>query len=160
MLSGKERVIRIKSVERFLALSPSSFDSKISETKNTILFSVHPISLTICVAIKNRLSIYKIHSNPLPYPYTLIQEFNITQNVTYLEISLLKIDNNEEQILWYGYASTFFMHRIGQQPSNIILLRDKDPSLQIFRDSSIEILRVIPVAGQLFYLKKKLKNLI
>jgi hypothetical protein len=36
-------------------------------------------------------------------------------------------------------------HRIDQQSSSIVLLRDNDPSLQIFRQQPIEILRVIPV---------------
>jgi len=145
ILCGKERVIRIKSVERFLDRSSSSFDSKIPERKNATLFSVHPISLTLCIAIKNHLFIYKIHSNPQPYPYTLIQELETIQNVTYLQISLLKINNNQEQILWYGYSSIFMAHRIDQQSSSIVLLRDNDPSLQIFRQQPIEILRVIPV---------------
>ena len=141
ILSGKERVIRIKSFERFLNYSESSFDSKISEKKNINLFTVHPITLTLCFAIKNRIFIYKIHSNPQPYPYTYLHEFNINQNITYLEISLLKINNLNEQILCFGYSSTFMAYGIDQQSSSILLLRDKDLTIHI----SNEIVRVIPV---------------
>jgi hypothetical protein len=36
-------------------------------------------------------------------------------------------------------------YRIDQQSSSVVLLRDNDPTLQIFREQPIEILRVIPV---------------
>jgi hypothetical protein len=145
ILSGKERIIRIKSFERFLNHSESSFDSKISDKKNINFFTVHPITLTLCFAIKNRIFIYKIHSNPQPYPYTYMNELNTNQTITYLEISLLKINNINEQILCFGYSSTFMTYGIDQQSSNIILLRDKDLALQISREQSNEIIRVIPV---------------
>ena len=148
ILSGKERVIRIKSLDRFLDRSESSFDSKISDKKNVTLFTVHPVTLTLCFAIKTRIFIYKIHSNPQPYPYTFLNELNANQNISYLEVSLLKLNENNEQILWYGYSSTFLAYGIDQQSSSIILLRDKDLRIPISRDQSNEISRVIPVISQ------------
>ncbi|CAF4400534.1 unnamed protein product, partial [Adineta steineri] len=107
ILSGKERMIRIKSVEHLLNHSESPFDSKIPETKNATLFTIEPVSLTLCVAIKNCLCIYKIYSRPQPYSYKHICDLHTTQIVTYLDISILEINNDKERILWYGYSSTF-----------------------------------------------------
>ena len=159
ILSGKERMIRIKSFERLLDHSQSPFDSKIPETKNATLFAVDPTSLTLCVAIKNSLFVYKIYSKPQPYPYTRIYELNTTQIVTYLEISMLKINNNEEQILWYGYLSTFIAQRIDRQSPSVVLLRDKDPTLKVFRERPMGILRVIPLTSQIFnfFVNRKIK---
>ncbi|CAF1261292.1 unnamed protein product [Adineta steineri] len=145
ILSGKERMIRIKSVEHLLNHSESPFDSKIPETKNATLFTIEPISLTLCVAIKNCLCIYKIYSRPQPYSYTHICDLHTTQIVTYLDISILEINNDKERILWYGYSSTFMAQRLDQQSLSISLLRDKDPSLKIFCERPMEILRVISV---------------
>ncbi len=147
LLSGKERIIRIKLLQCLLERSEWTFDSEIVETKNATLFAVNPISLTLCVAVKNRLLIYKIHSNPRPYPYTLKHELNTTQNITYLDISTLKINNNEEKILWYGYSSTFIAQRLDQQCPSVTLLRDEDPTLKVLRERSIDILRVIPITS-------------
>jgi hypothetical protein len=147
LLSGKGRIIRIKSLKCLLAHSEWSFDSEILETKNATLFAIDSASLTLCVAIKNHILIYKIHLNPRPYPYTLKHELNAPQNISYLDISILKINNNEEQILWYGYSSTFIAQRIDQQCESVVLLRDEDPTLQVLRERSIDILRVIPITS-------------
>jgi hypothetical protein len=150
ILSGKERMIHIKSLDRLLDRSQSPLDIKIPGTKNTTLFAVDPISLTLCVAVKNCLFVYKIYSKPQPYPYTRIFELNTTQIVTYLEISMLKINNRDEEILWYGYLSTFMAQRIDRQSPSIALLRDKDPTLKSLCERSMGILRVIPITSQLF----------
>ncbi|CAF4887707.1 unnamed protein product [Rotaria sp. Silwood1] len=147
MLSGKERIIRITPLKCLLTQSQSSWDGKILETKNATAFTVNSTSLTLCVAIKNRLLLYKIHSNPRPYPYTLIHDLYTTQTPTYLELSILKINNNEEEILWYGYSSIFIAQQIDQQCPSFALLRDIDLTLQVFRKLPIDILRVIPVTS-------------
>lgn len=36
-------------------------------------------------------------------------------------------------------------HRIDQQSSSIVLFRDQDQTLQILREQSMEIIRVIPI---------------
>lgn len=145
MLSGKERLIQIKSLEGLLTDLQSSLDSKIRETKHATSFAINSLSLTLCVAIKNRLLFYKIHAHPRPYIYTLVHEFNVNQDLTYLEISILKINDIDEEILWYGYSSTFMAQRIDQQCPSVVLLRDTDPTLQAFRELSIGIVRVIHV---------------
>ncbi|CAF4051153.1 unnamed protein product, partial [Rotaria sp. Silwood2] len=147
MLSGKERMIRIKPLKCLLTQSEPSWNGKILETKNATLFAVNSTSLTLCVAIKNRLLLFKIHSNYRPYPYTLIHDLSTTQIITYLEISILKINNSEEEILWYGYSSTFMAQPIDQQCPSFTLIRDTDPTLQIFRKLPIDILRVVPVTN-------------
>jgi hypothetical protein len=101
------------------------------------------------VAIKNRILVYQLFSTPKPYHYSFIREFNIIQNVTYLEILTININQSEQQILWYGYPSTFVAQRLDQQSSSISLLRDEDPTLQFFRDRPIEALRVVPVTSRL-----------
>jgi hypothetical protein len=150
ILCGKERTIRIKSLEQFLDYSESLFDSKISDKKNINLFTVHPITLTLCFTIKNRILIYKIHSNPQPYSYTYLTELNVNQTITYLEILLLKINNINEQILCFGYSTTCMTYGIDQQSSNILLVRDKDLRAQIAREQSNEILHVIQVISEQF----------
>ena len=146
-LAGKQRTIRLQSLKSLLEHPLSTLDSKIVETKNATTFSVHSTSLILCVAIKNRILVYQLFSTPRPYHYSFIREFNIIQNVTYLEISTININQIEQQILWYGYPSTFIAQRLDQQSSSVSLLRDEDPSLQFFRDRPIEALRVVPVTN-------------
>ncbi|CAF2114638.1 unnamed protein product [Rotaria magnacalcarata] len=147
MLSGKECMIRIKSLQRLLVRSSSSLDSEIPETKNATLFTTNSISLTLCVAVKNCILCYKLHSNPQQYPYTLIHELNTTQNVSYLELSILKVNKNEEEILWYGDSSACMAQKVGHQSPSVVLLRDTDRTLEMFRKLPIVILRVIPVTN-------------
>ena len=144
MLCGRERIIRIKSLEYLLTHSQSALDSEIPETKNATLFATNPTSLILCVAIKNRLLLYKIHSNPRPYMYTLTEEINTTQNITCLEISMLKMKNSEDEILWYAHTSTLMVQKIGQQGPSTVFLKDSEP---IFHERFIEILRVVPVTS-------------
>jgi len=148
-LAGKQRTIRLQSLKSLLEHPLSSLDSKMTETKNATTFAVHSISLILCVAIKNRILVYQLFSTPKPYHYSFIREFNIIQNVTYLEILTININQSEQQILWYGYPSTFVAQRLDQQSSSISLLRDEDPTLQFFRDRPIEALRVVPVTSRL-----------
>lgn len=149
MLSGKEHIIRIKSFESVLTRSESLLEGEIPETKNATAFASNAGSLNLCVAVKNRILFYKIHSYPQPYLYTLVRELDTIQNVMYLEMSTLQINNNEEEILWFGYSSTFMAQNLDHQSSATILLRDTDPTLRIFQNVSIEVLRVIPVTSQL-----------
>ncbi|CAF1093687.1 unnamed protein product [Adineta ricciae] len=144
-LSGKQRTIRLQSLKALLDHPSSSSDSKIVETKGATTFAAHSASLILAVAIKNRILVYQLFSTPKPYHYSFIKEFNIIQNVTYLEISTININQSEQQILWYGYPSTFVAQRLDQQSSSVSLLRDEDPTLQFFRDRPIEALRVVPV---------------
>ncbi|CAF3715488.1 unnamed protein product [Rotaria socialis] len=146
-LAGKQRTIRLQSVKSLLDHPLSSLDSKIIETKNATTFAVHSTSLVLCVAIKNRILVYQLFSTPKPYHYSFIREFNIIQNVTYLEISTININQSEQQILWYGYPSTFVAQRLDQQCPSVSLVRDEDPTLQFFRDRPIEALRVVPVTN-------------
>ncbi|CAF3841431.1 unnamed protein product [Rotaria magnacalcarata] len=146
-LAGKQRTIRLQSVKSLLDHPLSSLDSKIIETKNATTFAVHSTSLVLCVAIKNRILVYQLFSTPKPYHYSFIREFNIIQNVTYLEISTINITQSEQQILWYGYPSTFVAQRLDQQCPSVSLVRDEDPTLQFFRDRPIEALRVVPVTN-------------
>ncbi len=148
-LAGKQRTIRLQSLKSLLEHPLSSLDSKMTETKNATTFAVHSTSLILCVAIKNRILVYQLFSTPKPYHYSFIREFNIIQNVTYLEILTININQSEQQILWYGYPSTFVAQRLDQQSSSISLLRDEDPTLQFFRDRPIEALRVVPVTSRL-----------
>ena len=150
LLSGKERIIRIKSLDRFLEHSESSFDSKISERKNINQYSVHSTTLTLALIIKTRIFIYKINSNPQPYPYTYLNEINPNQNISYLDILLLNINENEEQILCYGYSSTFLCYSIDQQGNSLMLFKDKDLILSASHEPSNEILRVIPIISKIF----------
>ncbi|CAF3433815.1 unnamed protein product [Rotaria socialis] len=147
MLSGKECMIRIKSLQCLLARSPPSLDSEIPETKNATLFTTNSISLTLCVAVKNRILCYKLHSKPQQYPYTLIHELNTVQSVSYLELSILKVNKNEEEILWYGDSSTCMAQKVAHQSPSVVLLRDTDRTLEMFRKLPIVILRVIPVTN-------------
>lgn len=158
LLAGRERLIRIKSLDRFLEHSESSFDSKITERKNINQFTVHPITLTLALIIRTRIFIYKIHSNPQPYPYALIGEINPNQPISYLDILLLNINENEEQILCYGYSSTFLCYPIDQQANQVVLFKDKDLILSASRESSNEILRVIPIISKIFYLQNSLSS--
>ena len=103
--------------------------------------------MILCVAIKNRILVYQLFSTSRPYHYSFIREFNTIQNVTYLEISTININQIEQQILWYGYPSTFVAQRLDQQCPSVSLLRDEDPTLQFFRDRPIEALRVVPVTN-------------
>ena len=144
-LAGKQRTIRLQSLKSLLENPLQTLDSKIIETKNATTFAVHSTSLILCVAIKNRILIYQLFSTQRPYHYSYIRELNIIQNVTYLEISTININHIEQQILWYGYPSTFVAQRLDQQCSSVSLLRDEDPTLQFFRDRPIEALRVVPV---------------
>ena len=144
-LAGKQRTIRLQTLKSLLEHPLSNSDSKIIETKNATTFAVHSTSLMLAVAIKNRILIYQLFSTPRPYHYSFIRELNIVQNVTYLEISTISLQDIEQQILWYGYPSTFVAQRLDQQSSSVSLLRDEDPSLQFFRDRPIEALRVVPV---------------
>ncbi|CAF2991654.1 unnamed protein product [Rotaria sp. Silwood2] len=146
-LAGKQRTIRLQSLKSLLEHPLSPLDSKIIETKNATTFTVHSTSLVLCVAIKNRILVYQLFSTPKPYHYSFIREFNIIQNVTYLEISTININQTEQQILWYGYPSTFIAQRLDQQCPSVSLLRDEDPTLQFFRDRPIEALRVVPVTN-------------
>ena len=150
-LSGKQRTIRLQSLKALLDHPSSSSDSKIVETKNATTFAAHSTSLILAVAIKNRILVYQLFSTPKPYHYSFIKEFNIIQNVTYLEISAININQSEQQILWYGYPSTFVAQRLDQQSSSVSLLRDEDPTLQFFRDRPIEALRVVPVTSKIFF---------
>lgn len=144
-LAGKQRTIRLQTLKSLLEHPLSTLDSKIIETKNATTFAVHSTSLMLCVAIKNRILIYQLFSTPRPYHYSFIRELNVIQNVTYLEISTIVINQTEQQILWYGYPSAFVAQRLDQQSSSVSLLRDEDPTLQFFRDRPIEALRVLPV---------------
>jgi hypothetical protein len=45
--------------------------------------------------------------------------------------------------------------RLDQQCSSISLLRDEDPTLQVFRDRPIEALHVVPVTSKLLSLFKR-----
>ncbi|CAF1026594.1 unnamed protein product [Adineta steineri] len=146
-LAGKQRTIRLQSLKTLLEHPLSSLDSKMIETKNATTFTVHSTSLILCVAIKNRILIYQLFSTPKPYHYSYMRELNIIQNVTYLEILTININQCEQQILWYGYPSTFIAQRLDQQSSSVSLLRDEDPTLQFFRDRPIEALRVVPVTN-------------
>ena len=65
-----------------------------------------------------------------------------------MELSTINIDQIEQQILWYGYPSTFVAQRLDQQCPSVSLLRDEDPTLQFFRDRPIEALRVVPVTSK------------
>ena len=100
------------------------------------------------MAIKNRILIYQLFSTGRPHHYSLLRELNTIQNVTYLEISTLSINQIEQQILFYGYPSTFVAQRLDQQGPSVSLLRDEDPTLQFFRDRPIEALRVVPVTSE------------
>lgn len=144
-LAGKQRTIRLQTLKTLLEHPLSTLDSKIIETKNATTFAVHSTSLILSVAIKNRILIYQLFSTPRPYHYSFIRELNVIQNVTYLEISSIVINQTEQQILWYGYPSAFVAQRLDQQSSSVSLLRDEDPTLQFFRDRPIEALRVVPV---------------
>ena len=146
-LAGKQRTIRLQTLKSLLEHPLSTLDSKIIETKNATTFAVHSTSLMLCVAIKNRILIYQLFSTPRPYHYSFIRELNIIQNVTYLEISTIVINQIEQQILWYGYPSAFVAQRLDQQCPSVSLLRDEDPTLQFFRDRPIEALRVVPVTN-------------
>jgi hypothetical protein len=147
-LAGKQRTIRLQSFKSLLDHPLSSFDSKLIETKNATTFALEGTSLTLCVAIKNRILIYQLFSTPRPYHYSLIRELNIIQNVTYLDVSTVSINQTEQQILWYGYPSSFVAQRLDQQCASVSLLRDEDPTLQFFRDRPIEALRVVPVTSR------------
>jgi hypothetical protein len=152
-LAGKQRTIRLQSLKSLLEHPLSTLDSKIVETKNATTFAVHSTSLILCVAIKNRILVYQLFSTPRPYHYSFIREFNTIQNVTYLEILTLNINQIEQQILWYGYPSTFVAQRLDQQCPSVSLLRDEDPTLQFFRDRPIESLRVVPVTSKFLIIK-------
>ncbi|CAF1605265.1 unnamed protein product, partial [Adineta ricciae] len=145
ILSGKERMIRIKSFKHFLDHSSSSLDTKIPESKNATVFAIDPQSLTLCVAIKNGINVYKIFAKPQPYPYKHLCDLHTTQIITYLDISTLKINNQDERVIWYGYASTFLAQRIDKQYPSVELLREKDPTLKYLLERNLEILRVIVV---------------
>ena len=90
VLSGKERMIRIKSFNHFLDHSSSSLDTKIAESKNATVFAIDPRSLTLCVAIKNDIHVYTIFAKPQPYSYRHLCDLHTTQIITYLDISTLK----------------------------------------------------------------------
>ena len=149
-LAGKQRTIRLQSLKSLLEHPLSTLDSKIIETKNATAFAVHSTSLILCVAIKNRILVYQLFSTPRPYHYSFLREFNTVQNITYLDISTIQINQVEQQVLWYGYPSTFVAQRLDQQCQSVSLLRDEDPTLQFFRDRPIEALRVVPVASKSF----------
>ena len=148
LLAGKERVIRLKSLDRFLERSESSFDSKISERKNINLFAVHPTTLILALAIKTRIFLYQIHSNPQPYPYTYLHELTSNQTISYLEILLFDINDNSEQFLCYGYSSTFVTYGINPTTSNVVLFKDKELILAASREQPNEILRILPVNSE------------
>ncbi|CAF1604998.1 unnamed protein product [Adineta ricciae] len=145
ILSGKERMIRIKSFKHLLDHSSSSLDTKIPESKNATVFAIDPQSLTLCVAIKNCIHLYKIFAKPQPYPYKHLCDLHTTQIITYLDISTLKINKQDERVIWYGYASTFLAQRIDKQYPSVELLREKDPTLKYLLGRNLEILRVIAV---------------
>jgi hypothetical protein len=148
ILCGKERLIRIKSLQRLLDRFRSPFDSKIPETKNATLFAIEPVSLILCVAIRDGLHVYKIHSKPQPYPYTHLWDLHTPQIVTYLDISMLKINRDNERIIWYGYSSTFMAQSVSRQSPSVELLSEKDPTLKSLRERSLEIVRVIALESQ------------
>ena len=149
-LAGKQRTIRLQAFKSLVEHPLSSLDSKILETKNATTFALHSSSLILCVAIKNRILIYQLFSSSTPRPchYSFLRELNIIQNVTYLEVSTLSLNQLEQQILFYGYPSTFVAQRLDQQGPSVSLLRDEDPTLQFFRDRPIEALRVLPVTSE------------
>ena len=147
-LAGKQRNIRLQSLKSLLEHPLSSLDSKITETKNATTFAVQATSLILCVAIKNRILVYQLFATQKPHHYSFIREFNIIQNVTYLEILTMNINQSEQQILLYGYPSSFVAQRLDQQSSSVSLLRYEDPTLQFFRNQPIEALRVVPVASK------------
>jgi len=144
-LSGKQRTIRLQSFQNLLEHPLSSNDTKIIETKNATSFALHSTSFVLCVAIKNRILIYQLFSNARTIHHSFLRELNLVQNVTYLDVSTLKINDVQQDFLWYGYPSTFIGQRLDQQCPSVSLLRDEDPTLQFFRDRPIETLRVVPV---------------
>jgi len=150
ILSGKERIIRIKSVEPFLNHSECSFDSKIPETRSSTLFAVDRKSLILCVVIRTRLLLFQIHSNRQPYLYTFLSEINTNGCVTYVDLSLIKINQQTEQILWFGYSSNVFANRIDQNRVSFPLIKERDANLQVFREPTNQILLVIPNTNSTF----------
>jgi hypothetical protein len=146
LLCGNRRMMHIKPTECLIEGSKPPSDTEIYETENAISFAVNSTSLTLCVVVKGRLLLYKLYSEPRPYRQTLIRELNITQVPIYLEISKLKINNIEVEILWYGYSSTLVAERIDGQSSDIILRKDEDLSLQFLHKKPID--RVIHVSSQ------------
>ena len=147
-LAGKQRTIRLQSLKTLLEHPLSTTDSKIIETKYATTFALHAASLMLCVAIKNRILIYQLFTTSRPYHYSFLRELNIIQNVTYLDLCTIQINQVEQQILWYGYPSAFVAQRLDQQSSSVSLLRDEDPTLQFFRDRPIDALRVVPVTSK------------
>lgn len=138
VLSGKQREILLKSVKLILNPSQSSVECRLIEAKNIISFAVrssNSSSVLLCVAIKTQLILFQISSDSThPLHYVKMSEMNLNGSISYLEMSSLKINSNEEYpMIWYGCLSTFFARRIGQNFAPIALFRESDLRLQIIR---------------------------